>query len=309
MAEDIILCNKSDLVSVADAIREKNGTSDELTFPNGFIEGIGTMIGGEALKAFDALPTLDVGQSATLLKKVVAIPNNELISYNYTNSAESITCDITNVELGDTILAIGAFRHMRSDFALPSGWEMITLIDPAEAESEGTYQTVFVAKHIITEADLSSYSITLNVTNAQRNYLMIINLGDGDVNKDSIVSKRYTSPTSGKIFDIGLFEHSLVICSTVSTISGSTAWVVQNEVSSVIYRPNYADGNNAGGARLGVHYVPYLSEQPADNLQLTVNAAKSSSDGVIICAIEIIPGTGSYYATRKSSELELRVYE
>lgn len=33
---EYVITNKSDLVSVAEAIREKSGTTDTLTFPTGF---------------------------------------------------------------------------------------------------------------------------------------------------------------------------------------------------------------------------------------------------------------------------------
>lgn len=38
---EYVIANKSDLVSVAEAIREKSGTTDTLTFPTGFMSAIG----------------------------------------------------------------------------------------------------------------------------------------------------------------------------------------------------------------------------------------------------------------------------
>lgn len=38
---EYVIANKSDLVSVAEAIREKSGTTDTLTFPTGFVSAIG----------------------------------------------------------------------------------------------------------------------------------------------------------------------------------------------------------------------------------------------------------------------------
>lgn len=45
MANNYIV-NSSDLTSVADAIREKTGTSDPLVFPDGFVEALGGISGG-----------------------------------------------------------------------------------------------------------------------------------------------------------------------------------------------------------------------------------------------------------------------
>lgn len=47
MAEKIVLCNESDLVSVADAIREKAGLEDNFAFPFGFAEAIAGISGGD----------------------------------------------------------------------------------------------------------------------------------------------------------------------------------------------------------------------------------------------------------------------
>lgn len=38
---EYVITNKSDLVSVAEAIREKSGITDTLTFPTGFVSAIG----------------------------------------------------------------------------------------------------------------------------------------------------------------------------------------------------------------------------------------------------------------------------
>lgn len=38
---DLVIANKSDLVAVADAIREKAGSTDELSFPGGFVDAVG----------------------------------------------------------------------------------------------------------------------------------------------------------------------------------------------------------------------------------------------------------------------------
>lgn len=40
------IADKADFVAVADAIREKAGTSDELSFPAGFVEAVGGISGG-----------------------------------------------------------------------------------------------------------------------------------------------------------------------------------------------------------------------------------------------------------------------
>lgn len=40
MAKEYVLCNKSDLVSVADSIRTKSGTSGAMRFPQDFVDGV-----------------------------------------------------------------------------------------------------------------------------------------------------------------------------------------------------------------------------------------------------------------------------
>lgn len=40
MAEEYVICNKSDLVSVADAIRTKSSTSGDMSFPQDFVDGV-----------------------------------------------------------------------------------------------------------------------------------------------------------------------------------------------------------------------------------------------------------------------------
>ena len=45
--ENEYVVNGEDLVSVADAIREKSGTTEGLTFPDGFVETVGAIDTGK----------------------------------------------------------------------------------------------------------------------------------------------------------------------------------------------------------------------------------------------------------------------
>ena len=44
--DDLIIAKKEDVVAVANAIREKTGSSDALTFPSGFVNGIAGISSG-----------------------------------------------------------------------------------------------------------------------------------------------------------------------------------------------------------------------------------------------------------------------
>jgi hypothetical protein len=91
-----------------------------------------------------------------------------------------------------------------------------------------------------------------------------------------------------------LFENTLLICSSESTISAAgppplEVWRKTAGGYTVDYFPNYGDGSVSGG-RLAMLYVPFKSQQPFAELNLEYSISASNSNSMLTCALNITPG-------------------
>lgn len=87
---DLVITEKEKLVEIANAIREKSGTSDAMAFPNGFLEVVNS-IGGDS--AITASGTLTVAENQASGVKVVVDTGVRVInSWSGYVSDNSIFC-------------------------------------------------------------------------------------------------------------------------------------------------------------------------------------------------------------------------
>lgn len=108
------IVSDTDMISVADAIREKGGTSDALTFPGGFVDAVGAIqAGGESVDTLeqhlmgtitsfesDKVITINGGLNKSSIK-YLSLPNATSCSTTFSNSDLSEGVNLPN--LGDII--------------------------------------------------------------------------------------------------------------------------------------------------------------------------------------------------------------
>lgn len=119
-----LVVNSDSLVSVADAIRTKGGTSEELEFPQGFVDGINAIeSGGGEVPSKGFVPT-EWDSNGFVAKgtayNMTEIPNS---FFQNRNTTEGQFCKMTNLDFnGNTPTKIGtrAFYHCdKLNFSMP----------------------------------------------------------------------------------------------------------------------------------------------------------------------------------------------
>ncbi len=101
MVDEFVVCNKSDLVSVANAIRTKSGTSGDMNFPQDFVDGVsGIEAGGGGMNIDTCTVTINNQSSLRLIFEFVILGNNGIeISYNQgvnmgaTKTVNNVVCN------------------------------------------------------------------------------------------------------------------------------------------------------------------------------------------------------------------------
>lgn len=79
MAEEYVICNKSDLVSVADSIRTKSGTNGAMRFPQDFVDGVsGIEAGGGGTNIDTCTVSINRKNTTSLTFSFVVLGNNGL---------------------------------------------------------------------------------------------------------------------------------------------------------------------------------------------------------------------------------------
>lgn len=94
MADDILLVKKESLESVADAIREKSGSSEELKFPEGFVEALDNIpIEGDWTNTTKWMSSVTVPQTVGLLPETIIIDGSNFGSTRWFNLPTAWTAD------------------------------------------------------------------------------------------------------------------------------------------------------------------------------------------------------------------------
>lgn len=121
------LVNSDDMTSVADAIRNKGGTSDALTFPSGFVDAVGAIqVGGGSedllAKMLNDQMTEYASNEVTTLRQYAFFQRNNLVSVSFPNFAGEIPSNcflscgkLATVNMPNTrTIAASAFQYCPS---------------------------------------------------------------------------------------------------------------------------------------------------------------------------------------------------
>ena len=117
MAEEYVLCNKTDLDSVADAIRTKSGASGAMSFPSDFVSGVSSIeAGGGSIDTCTV--TIDKAPSAlrNFLIDVVVVEDSKCKIAAYTISANAGQT-VNNVVCNSIVRISCVFSAMDGYFA------------------------------------------------------------------------------------------------------------------------------------------------------------------------------------------------
>lgn len=276
------LAEQNDLISrIVTLVNQKANPPGEPTTPPSTIQ---------PLKAFEPCPNTGQVQA----KNVVPVID---IAYQsaYTNTSDVLNVNFDYGNSGDTLIICAALRHPTQEPTLPDGWERIAWI---AAPADDTYQQyLLVGKHVTTINEAGTTGIfSLAVTSAQRNYVTILNIGNSYVDENCVVAK---VASNGSNTEIDLYENTLIVCSSTMAVRVDVTgepWVILNHIFGYKYLPSYEDGSIAGG-RLGIIYVPSVSNQIADKLrvQYTSTATDTSVTCMILCALKLNQGTPARY--------------
>lgn len=113
-----LVVDKESLVSVADAIREKGGTTESLEFPQGFVEAVGAIESGgggteESVGTFFSNFDSNGYPTKLVIKGLKTIPESYIRAYS---SYQAITSKVYNIDFGivETI-GVSSFRNCFSD--------------------------------------------------------------------------------------------------------------------------------------------------------------------------------------------------
>lgn len=247
--------------------------------------------GIEPLKAFEPIPN----NGEVQVKSVVPMID---ISYSgaYTNSSETLSVEFDYGEVGDVHIACAVLRTPTEEPTLPDGWRRIAWIEPLPSDT--TDQWLLIAKYVTT-ADTAGTTgeFALNVVNAQRNYIMILNLGDSDIDEEYTVNS-----SVGIDCSIELYENTLVVCSSVYGAGiAKNAWAALDNIYLERYAPAYNDSNQ-DGARLSALYVPYSSHQLNKKLNLTYSEWATTDSHIVLCALKLKLGTSTKYICSTETE-------
>lgn len=129
-----LVVDKASLVSVADAIREKGNTTDDLEFPNGFVDGINAIEsgGGGGTEEFTGIKWLEVNENgypisidlsdSPTLDAVCHCPNYHIGVYSYIENVE-------NWKKGANRIGVNAFTHCEHLKSIPDMSDINSLGD------------------------------------------------------------------------------------------------------------------------------------------------------------------------------------
>lgn len=265
MSEYII--QDATLSSIADAIRAKTGGIAQMT-----PEQMATEIGN--IKCI--VPIIDIPYAS-----------------NYTVADAELSVSFTYGNAGDTHLAIFALRYYEEMPTIPDGWECIAWIPYNSTDS--SKQSLLVLRHIVSSDEANtSASVGLSTVAGQRNYEMVLNLGDTGIDTSDIITLKQADVST---VEFELFEHTLLIGSSSSANADyyGSAWVNSNEGYVDKIMPDYNDGYAVGG-RLAAFYVPYKSQQPFEKLNLQIMEPSGTTD-LLCCTFNLKVGTPSKYFT------------
>lgn len=298
---DVLLKN-GNLIDVAKAIREKTGNVDRLS-PSAMATAIAGIQagGGDAIKAFAKNPA----GSHILVKNLVGLPDTFAEDYEYTNTQAQISVSFYFGNEGDTLIAAFVVRQQNKP-TIPDGWEEIAFVP--YAASSTTYQSLLVLKRVTTASEAkTSGTVQVEITQGQRAYVLVLNLGDTKLNESEIYEVY-----DGEIetISIPLFEHTLIICSseiTASHMSGTSSnysWDEKEVYFDASIKPLYNDGSTFGG-RLAAFFVPYKTHQTKDNANfdiITNSSGAGTSTTVSCCALGLALGKTTRYACNLAFE-------
>lgn len=282
---------KGNITAALAAIADKGvtvpdgSTSDALAGLITSIEaGGGTSI--EPVKAFCSYPLTN----EIYTKNVVPVIAVDLTASAYTNTSETIGVSFTFGGAGTTYVLALAVRNPSAEPALPVGWEKCAWIEPHTNAT--TKQYLLVLKHTVTSDETgTTCNITFYVTQGQRHYIAVVSVGDSEISANDVIVNAYSGITE---FSTELYEHTILICSSTLTLTSTSSYKVWalNDGYNQRIMPKYSDNNSSGG-RLGILYIPHLTEQPFVKPNIQVYDTGNASDNVLICALRLIPGTSS----------------
>ena len=257
--------------------------------------------GGEIAKAFVPMEV-----SNNLMPKYAA-PVCEFASWSaYTDTDSTLTKTFTYGEEGSVYIAAAAVRNLEEAPIPPEGWEQVAWV-PYTANYTNK-QSLLVLRHKVTANEANTdFTFSLDVVSGQRNYLIVLNLGDSDVDVNSTATLSTNKVTS---FTPKLYDHTLVFLSASTAGGASSAWETRpwknaNGGYTDATLPSFTD-NAVAGSRLGVLYIPFLNQQPFTSPTIYVCEQKSTnfaneiryteSSDACYCSISFIPGTPTKWA-------------
>ena len=221
----------ADLTSVADAIREKGGTSEELTFPGGFVDAIGNISGGGG----------SIGDGNNLLANSDFSQNSTgVTSWRNTGSSQNAAIDFWTITYADlSVNQDGSVRLSRNGGANAYLMQLITqqslqplvgksckiiavingttytsigaLSDSGDSIQTNTpYGTIRVYKY-----SSGLYAITVDIRNSQAEYIdvsgMAFGLEDDLIYPPSLTTKTITENGTYVAKDDGACGYSEVV--------------------------------------------------------------------------------------------------
>lgn len=243
--------------------------------------GGGSGGGVEPIKAFVSQPLTGEMQ----VKTIAPIISIDHVVAQYTNTNTTISGTFTMGAVGTTYIMVFSPRNPIGEPTLPDGWDKIAWCDPPTENMSN--QWLYVAKRTVLAGEENiTCEITFDVTSGQRNYLVVIDIGDSAVSVDDAIITKYSGV---RTVTSKLHENSLVICSSETAVTGYT-WKIESQGFAELLQPTYS---NESSRRIVVAYVPYLSQQMSDKVSLVIPG--NNTTGAILCALSLTPGTPSRY--------------
>lgn len=237
----------------------------------------------EPIKAFATQPLTN----EVLIKNIAPIISVKEVLCKYTDTEGTISGTVTFGAAGTTYVLSLATRNPTSEPMLPDGWNKIAWCEPATGSTAN--QWLYVAKRTVASGEENTTcEISFDVVVGQRNYLMVVDIGDSRVSTHNTI---VSSASNVVALEPDLHENSLVVCSS-ETSSAGFSWRSDSFCNIIQNVPATGDT----GARLAVMYIPHLSQQASEKVNIHAPTYKDTiSTGIILCAISLTPGTPVRY--------------
>ena len=156
MADYIV--TSGELTTVANAIREKNGTSSSLSWPNGFVSGISS--GGETWNTvFEGNVTAEAQQIGEPTGTIEGLTEITADTIKVTFNGTEYTCEKVDDGYGDSTFTEYPF--------FIDSWQGSVLL---HTQTAGTYTLKIEEPQSGGSSDFSTAEVTINVTETPVNY-------------------------------------------------------------------------------------------------------------------------------------------